>query len=315
MSSESTYREHAPHPALRRYVECYWSVRGGGPDVHTADGDPEEGMTDAEPITGTTDDEPTRAHTAGAVDRVLPDGCMDAIFSLSGPDDPDRGLPSATSIAVGTMTEPLTVRRYPGAHLWGVRFQPGAGAAFLGVRAVEITDSRISLDAVWDRRRADDTCQRLMEAEGDHARAGILDRLLRGRLSSVESQIDRSTLLACEAVTRSGGSVRVGEIARDAGLSRRQLERRFASAVGIPPKVACRVARMRRSVDLMRRADAHGLSEIAMTAGYADQAHFTREFRALTGTTPGVYRDRGEGRPPPTPTSTDPVVSAAGRTG
>lgn len=306
MSSEPAYREHVPHPALRRYVECYWSVRGGGPVV--------AGATRGGPVDHATNGDPARALGTDAVDRVLPDGCMDAIFSLSGPDDPDRGLPTATSIAVGTMTEPLAVPRAPEAHLWGVRFRPGAGAAFLGTRAVELTDSSVSLDTLWGRRRADEACQRLMEAEDDDARPGIVDRLLRGALSSVEAQIDLSTLLACEAVTRSGGRVRVEEIARVAGLSRRQLERRFAATVGIPPKVACRVARMRRTVDLLDRADPHGLAEIAMTAGYADQAHFTREFRALTGTTPGVYRDRGGGRLPPTTTATAPLGSAAGRT-
>lgn len=272
MSDTSTYREHAPHSALRRYVECYWTVRGGH-------GDPDR------------------------LDRVLPDGCMDIIFSLSGAEDAD--LPAGTSIAVGTMTEAITVHRPPRMHLVGVRFRAGAGDAFLGLDANELTDRKAALADLSSRpavsvssraaasawsRAARDTHDRLVDADGDGARSNILDGLLLDRLDQVCGRIDERVLAACEAIARAGGAAEIERIAEATNLSRRQLERRFASTVGIPPKVLCRVTRLRRSVSLLHAPEAApGLSEVALRAGYADQPHFTREFRALAGTTPGAY--------------------------
>ena len=65
------------------------------------------------------------------------------------------------------------------------------------------------------------------------------------------------------------------------GLGERQLRRRFASAVGYGPKTFARVIRFRAALGLVRGGAA--LAEAALAAGYADQAHMTREMRSLAG--------------------------------
>lgn len=220
--------------------------------------------------------------------RVLPDGCMDALFSLAG-ELREGGLPAGASVAVGTMTQPLRVPRHPGMRLWGVRFQPGAGAAFLGVHAAELTDRRPPLSDLWGVH-ADDVCERLATSKDAKERVHRLDDVLRRRLARIEEDLDPRVLATSQSIM--GGSTRdsVAELAEAVGLGIRQLERCFSSAVGIPPKVACRIQRLRRSVALLTRQSERGLAEIAVRAGYADQPHFTREFRDLTGTTPAAYR-------------------------
>lgn len=252
-----TYREHLPHLVLRPYVECYWSVRGGS------------------------------VLTTG---RVLPDGCMDALFSLAG-DVREGGLPAGASVAVGTMTLPLQVPRHPGMRLWGVRFQPGAGAAFLGVHGAELTDRRPPLSDLWGVH-ADEVCERLATSKDATERVHRLDEVLRRRLARIEEDLDPRVLATSRSIMDGGTRDSVAELAEAVGLGVRQLERCFSSAVGIPPKVACRIQRLRRSVTLLSRQSETGLAEVAARAGYADQAHFTREFRNLTGTTPGAYREK-----------------------
>jgi AraC-like DNA-binding protein len=85
-------------------------------------------------------------------------------------------------------------------------------------------------------------------------------------------------------VLDAGASVR--SAAAQAGLSERQLARRFADRVGITPKIFGRVMRLQRA----SAALAAGASALAASAdaGYADQAHFTREARELAGATPSV---------------------------
>lgn len=74
-------------------------------------------------------------------------------------------------------------------------------------------------------------------------------------------------------------------LAEKVGLSERQLRRRFTEAVGYGPKALHSILRFQHALDLGRRGDP-GLAAIAYQAGYADQAHFTREVRRLAGMTP-----------------------------
>ena len=77
-------------------------------------------------------------------------------------------------------------------------------------------------------------------------------------------------------------------MARDVGWSRRRLHERFTGEFGVAPKEAARLHRFdhaRRLVDAGR-----DLAAVAFEAGFADQAHLSREWRALTGRAPTQTR-------------------------
>ena len=97
-------------------------------------------------------------------------------------------------------------------------------------------------------------------------------------------------LTASELVSAHAGSITVQGLAEATGLGRRQLERRFLATVGTSPKVAARIARFRGAVARLHLDSEIELSRVALNSGYADQAHFTREFKSLAGVPPGVYR-------------------------
>jgi AraC-like DNA-binding protein len=75
---------------------------------------------------------------------------------------------------------------------------------------------------------------------------------------------------------------RVSLVAAELGVSARQLQRRVTAAAGYGPKVLARVLRLRR---LQALAPAP-LVELALAAGYADQAHMNAEVRLLAGVSP-----------------------------
>jgi AraC-like DNA-binding protein len=86
---------------------------------------------------------------------------------------------------------------------------------------------------------------------------------------------------------------RVASVADELGLSARQLQRRVADAVGYGPKLLARILRFRRLQALAApRADGSSgdprvpLVELALDAGYADQAHMTDEVTRLAGLSP-----------------------------
>lgn len=85
----------------------------------------------------------------------------------------------------------------------------------------------------------------------------------------------------------------VDEVARRVGLSPRQLERRFQRAVGASPTAAYRELRLRYASWLLSNT-ALSVTEVAVEAGFADGAHFSRQFRQAFGHPPSLHRSAAE---------------------
>jgi AraC-like DNA-binding protein len=156
----------------------------------------------------------------------------------------------------------------------------------------ELTDARAALAELWcgPARAGVERAARAIDtrsARDPHdvlARvAPSLERAIAARLASHGEAVDLR-VRAAATVLASGGSVR--EASARAGISERQLARRFAARVGVAPKVFARVMRLRRAASAL----AGGASPLAAAsaAGYADQAHFTREAKGLAGATPSA---------------------------
>ena len=250
------YAEHAPHPKLARYVECYWSITG-----HL----------------------PAEAKQAS---RVLPDGCIDFLFNLGDSSTRQSGL-SASPTVIGSMTRAVEVEYAGQIELVGVRFRPGGATPYLGLPASELTDHVVGLEEIWGAE-AGRTHERLSELD-TRARIALLDETLMERLRSTAHPADGRVLHASETVVAHEGSLPVARLVEETGLGRRQLERRFLACVGVSPKTASRIARFRAAVATMHADPTVELSRLALGAGYADQAHMNRDFRALAGVTPGTY--------------------------
>ncbi len=100
------------------------------------------------------------------------------------------------------------------------------------------------------------------------------------------------------------------EMARAAGMSPRAFERAFAREYGLPPQQYLR--RLRIQTACRRLVDTReSIADIALRCGFADQSHLTREFRRVTGVTPGSYRETYAAAIVPSPAA--PVLSARRR--
>jgi transcriptional regulator GlxA family with amidase domain len=103
---------------------------------------------------------------------------------------------------------------------------------------------------------------------------------------------DGAVLKAQEWVhLRNGTGVSLAAMATAAGLERRTLLRRFASATGMTPIEYCRRVRVARARELLEGGDT-SQKQIARSLGYEDVASFARAFRKAVGSAPGAYRKR-----------------------
>lgn len=209
--------------------------------------------------------------------RVLPDGANDVIVDLAGP-------PRAH--VVGAMRRAEVVPLRGRVDLLGVRFRPGAALPFLDVPLSDLTDRQIALEDLWGRA-ADSLATALAEApRGERLRR--LERTLVAR----QSRASRDGPLVARAVAllrRTRGGLPIGAAAAALGVGERRLERLFDRAVGLSPKRLARVLRFRHAARRLRQVGHRGGAALAVEAGYADQAHFIREFRQLAGVTPAQY--------------------------
>lgn len=125
--------------------------------------------------------------------------------------------------------------------------------------------------------------------------AGELDEALRLQeewLLARAREVGLDTTPALTAATRlfeSRGQATVQAVAEGVGLSVRQLERQFQSQVGLPPKLLGRLSRFEAAAHHLWAGLDPSFTRLAHDLGYADQAHFNREFRAFATKSPGRF--------------------------
>lgn len=203
--------------------------------------------------------------------RVLPDGCADLVW-----------IGEAPAVVAGPATGPVIVPLAPRTIVVGVRLRPGA-AAMLGPPVSALSDRDTPLGDIW----GSEPLSAPIAGQGSiEARLAAAQAVLATRLADAGPP-DRGIVAATRWLARHPDG-RIEDLARLFEMSPRRLHRRFLAAVGYGPKTLQRVLRLQQVLALAARSPREGLAGLAAEAGYADQAHMSREVRALTGRSPGV---------------------------
>lgn len=242
------YEEFSADPSVRHLVVNFW-------------------------IFSTDDRDPERfEHT------IVPDGTSTIGLSRHSP----AGVPMASF--VGPRVTAAKVPVVGGACYCGIRFQPWAGGAALGVR-IETLRSRLGPLAMVSAPAAQLMLESLRDATDDAAIVRSLERVARV-LAAEAHPVDAIVAKAVAAIVDSDGSARIGDVAAGVGLGERTLQRRFRAAVGLTPKEFARMRRIRHACLLALQGSDLGLAGVSSDAGFADQAHLTREFGGVFGWSP-----------------------------
>ena len=194
------------------------------------------------------------------------------------------------SFVAGLADGPTTVRHEGVARAVQIDLSPLGARALLGLPAGELGGRTVRL-ADLIGAEAERLAERLRAAPDARTRARALDAALVRRWSRVSgaaaAPVAPDVVRAWHLLERSAGRLRVESLAAELRCSRRHLARRFAAEVGLGPKAVGRILRFERTKALWTSAP---LAEVAVAAGYADQAHLSREVRALSGRSPAALR-------------------------
>jgi len=163
-----------------------------------------------------------------------------------------------------------------------ILFEPTGFQALFGLPGTLLVDRHYDAGAVLGSRLLE-LREMLGDAGSFEERVRIADEFFRAM--SVPALKWRELNPIIEDMIRKNGCIRVQDLARHAGLSVRQFERRFAAVVGISPKVYSRILRFEATL-YRKSVTGHTWTMVAHELGYHDQMHMIHDFESLSGKHP-----------------------------
>ena len=247
------YRKFSPRGLAKRYVKAFWILEDGAPSRD--------------------------------VQRILPDGRCELILNLAQPFETvkaGRWTKQPQHFLVGQITRPMLLRPCGPAAILGVSFHPEGASLLLNVSGDEFTDQQIALDQI--SRCLRNEILPVHDLATWPSRLAAVENTI-AAIARASGKYDRQISFAVSEFERTFGTAPVGRVSDQLGLTRRHFERRFKAAVGISPKLFCRMQRVQHVLRCMDDPRSKW-ADTAIACGYYDQAHLIRDFREFAGEPP-----------------------------
>lgn len=201
--------------------------------------------------------------------------------------DGARAARMADSVVTGVLAGARTITTHGGSGIVVAQLRPAGAARFFAQPLHELFGKHVPLDAVIAPADAARLGDEVSAARSHADRVAALERFL---IARVRGGVDLAMVRAADALAASHGALRIAALADELGLGQDALEKRFRRAIGASPKQLAQLLRVRHAIALGRAGASW--SRVALAAGYCDQSHFIREFRAVTGSPPvRFFRD------------------------
>ena len=172
-------------------------------------------------------------------------------------------------------------------RVFGIKFRPGGFRPFVEQPVADFTDRGQPLQAVFGDAAAGLAPRALAQRQHQDTIA-VLEAFLR----QCHPQPDASATLAGRIAERIAGDrsiTRVEHLVGEFGIGLRTLQRLFSEYVGVSPKWVIQRYRLHEAAARLATGGDIDWPDIALELGYADQAHFIRDFRKLVGRSPADY--------------------------
>lgn len=253
--------DHKPHPQLQPYVERFW-----------------EGTFN---LSGKTI----------LSQNVVPNGFVELILHTS---DRHCSLQSGRNwssspdyTVIGLYTCPYIVKFPDMVDVFGIRFKPEGIFNLFGIPASVFNEGYEDMGQVLGRDFREFS-EQVREAKTVDEKIRLSNRYLFSQLQKHHPEMSYVNR-AAELIRKTDGIDKIEELPGKVYISLRQLEREFKKKVGTTPKRYMRIARINEVYRKLEDGKAADFTKLAFDCGYADQAHFIRDFKNFTGIQPTLY--------------------------
>jgi AraC-like DNA-binding protein len=254
------YRIFEPDNDLAALVKCYWTLES--PKEKT----PEK-------------------------NTIVPDGCMKMIFHYG--DLYKHYTKNGDCIflprcfVVGQLTGPYEVEPAGETGTFFVCFHPDGFLPFATIPIKEMENTVVPLEKLFGKD-GQDIEQKILNAGTTSERISLIETFLFNRLTDTET-VDHIVKSTVETILTANGQLSVDELSRQTNINRRQLVRKFSTAIGLSPKQLSKTIRLQATLKTLLARKNVSLTDMAYEGKYYDQAHFIKDFKEFTGLTPKEF--------------------------
>jgi AraC-like DNA-binding protein len=269
------YREYRPCAALRDSVRAFFAFMAPEPYDSPAHMPMREVLFDA----GDPFCSPLFADRHASIVFSFPRACRaDGVWR------PCAAAPRGDVIGPMTMVGPASLEERR--EMLGVYLRASGTAQLTRIPATNLTDRIIALEDLWGPP-AVALAANLCDLNQEAARIGRLEAaLLQAMAHSRTPRTNVDIAGLSTLVFRHRGQVSIQCMADQAGVSRQHLTRTFREAVGVTPKLFCRLARFHATLRYAYYGSLVPWADVAVEMGYSDQSHMIAEFRRFSSLTP-----------------------------
>lgn len=255
------YQTFQPHADLKPLVKCYWTLE-------------------------------VPAEKDAPRQRILPDGCIELFFILGDEvkrfTSEDKWIIQPRAMVLGQITKPFFVEPMGHVKTFAVRFYPYGFANFVTTPIKDLANKETPLARLFGKETAKVLAQKIIDAKDTKERIRIIEDFLFKRLNNRVS-IDTIVKTTIETIFLTRGRTSIKAALKNDISKRRQIERKFTQQIGMSPKQLGKVIRLQTALKMMLESQPESLTKIAYNSDYYDQAHFTKDFKEFTGTTPKEF--------------------------
>jgi AraC-like DNA-binding protein len=232
-----------------------------------------------------------RQGTTRLQQHVIPNGYVEMIIHLS---DLHCDLYSGSEwgqspdyTIIGMYTRPYDVHFRDHVRAFGIRFKPEGFYNIFGVPSSEFSNKFEDMEdlAGIDFR---EFCSKLCDSPMTSQKLILAEKYLIQNLEKRKINVDYVNR-AAEIIRQAKGFLRIEDLAGQVYISTRQLEREFKRKTGISPKLYMRLSRMNEVHRLLEDNVRLDFTQVTYACGYADQAHFIKDFKNFTGEKPTLF--------------------------
>lgn len=254
------YNTFDPAPDLSAVIKCYWTLEDASKET------PQK-------------------------QTIVPDGCMEMIFHHG--DLYRQYVEDGSSIiqpaafVFGQLTAPLEIEPTGSTGIFAVRFQPNGFMPFATIPLKEMENKAVPLEKLFGQTGIE-LEQKILTGVTTEERIKTVEAFFLNRFmhADIIDQVVKSTV---ETIFTAKGQLNINDLSEQTNINRRQLERKFAAAIGLSPKQLSKTIRLQYVLHMLLRGRCTSLTELAYEGEYYDQAHFIKDFKEFTGLTPGKF--------------------------